>query len=179
MAREIERRFLVHDLRVLDGRKGEHIVQGYLAKEAGSMSTRVRIRAGRAYLTLKSTKQGFSRDEFEYAIPLADAQAMIDHHCAGRIVRKTRYLIDHASHVFEVDVFEGRHTGLIVAEVELPHEHTTVSIPVWVGEEITLDTRYSNFTLAMIESCVTGSALPNLPAVPANALPVSFSRTPH
>lgn len=179
MAREIERRFLVRDLRVLDGRNGERIVQGYIAKEAGSMSARVRIRAGRAYLTLKSSKQGFSRDEFEYAIPLADAQAMIDHHCAGRIVRKTRYLIDHASHVFEVDVFEGRHTGLIVAEVELPHEHTTLNLPVWIGEEITLDTRYSNFTLAMIESGVTGSALPNFPAVPTTVLPVSLSTTSH
>ena len=143
------------------------------------MSTRVRIRAGRAYLTLKSSKQGFSRDEFEYAIPLADAREMIDRHCAGRIARKTRYLIDHAHHVFEVDVFEGRHTGLIVAEVELPHEHTTVSLPAWIGEEITLDPRYSNFTLAMIESGVTGFASPNLPAVPATALPVSFSTVSH
>lgn len=179
MAREIERRFLVRDVRVLDGRTGERIVQGYVAKETGSMSTRVRIRAGRAYLTLKSSKEGFSRDEFEYAIPLADAQAMIDHHCAGRIVRKTRYLIDHAHHVFEVDVFEGPHTGLIVAEVELPHEDTPLSLPVWVGEEVTLDSRYSNFTLATIESGVTGSALSNLLAAPENALPLSLNITPH
>ena len=125
MAREIERRFLVRDVRILDGRRGEHIIQGYLAKEVGSMSTRVRIRGERAYLTLKSPKQGFSRDEFEYPIP-----------------------VDHAHHVFEVDVFQGHHAGLVVAEVELPHEETPLSLPHWVGDEITHDSRYGNFTLA-------------------------------
>ncbi len=163
MAREIERRFLVHDVQILDGRKGERIVQGYIAKEAGSMSTRVRIRGDRAYLTLKSPKQGYSRDEFEYAIPLPDAQAMIARHCAGRIVRKTRYLVDHAHHVFEVDVFEGRHAGLVVAEVELPHELTALSLPAWVGDEVTHDSRYSNFTLAMQESARRSPAVAAMP----------------
>lgn len=152
MAREIERKFLVRDPRILDGRQGDRIIQGYLAKESGSMSTRVRIRGGRAYLTLKSPRAGYSRDEFEYLIPLADAEAMIANHCAGRIVRKTRYLIEHTPHVFEVDVFEGRHAGLIVAEVELPHEHAAVCLPDWLGDEVTDDNRYSNFVLAMIES---------------------------
>lgn len=152
MAREIERKFLVRDLRILDGRQGDRIIQGYLAKESGSMSTRVRIRGDRAYLTLKSPKAGFSRDEFEYVIPLTDAEAMIANHCSGRIVRKTRFLVDHAPHVFEVDVFEGRHAGLIVAEVELPHEQAAMRLPDWLGDEITGDNRYSNFVLAMIES---------------------------
>ena len=148
MAREIERRFLVRDVRILDGRRGEHIIQGYLAKEVGSMSTRVRIRGECAYLTLKSPKLGFSRDEFEYPIPVEDAHQMIARHCAGRVVRKTRYLVDHAHHVFEVDVFQGQHAGLVVAEVELPHEETPLSLPQWVGDEITHDSRYGNFTLA-------------------------------
>lgn len=152
MAGEIERKFLVRDPRILEGRMGERIIQGYLAKESGSMSVRVRLRGDRAYLTLKSSKIGYSRDEFEYVIPFADAEAMIANHCAGRIVRKTRYLIHHAPHVFEVDVFGGRHAGLIVAEVELPHEQTAVRLPDWVGDEVTGDDRYSNFLLAMIES---------------------------
>lgn len=152
MAREIERKFLVRDPRILDGRQGERIIQGYLAKESGSMSTRVRIRGDRAYLTLKSPKAGCSREEFEYVIPVVDAEAMIANHCAGRIVRKTRYLIDHGPHVFEIDVFEGRHAGVIVAEVELPHEHTALDLPDWVGDEVTDDNRYSNFVLATIES---------------------------
>lgn len=159
MAREIERKFLVRDTRILDGRQGDRIIQGYLAKESGSMSTRVRIRGERAFLTLKSPKRGYSRDEFEYAIPLPDAATLIANHCAGRVVRKTRYLINHAPHVFEVDVFEGAHTGLIVAEVELPHEHSTVRLPDWLGEEVTHDERYSNFALAVAESAQALSAL--------------------
>lgn len=166
MAREIERRFLVRDARILDGRKGERIVQGYLAKEAGSMSTRVRIRGDHAYLTLKSPKQGYTRDEFEYAIPVADAQTLLTQHCARRIVHKTRYLVDHAHHVFEVDVFEGHHLGLVVAEVELPHEYTPLNLPGWVGEEITHDGRYGNFTLA-VESALRDGASPGA----ASALP--------
>ena len=143
------------------------------------MSTRVRIRGERAFLTLKSPKVGFSRDEFEYAIPLADATLMIEHHCAGRVVRKTRYLVDHAPHVFEVDVFEGRHTGLIVAEVELPHEHTALNLPDWIGPEITQDGRYSNFVLAMIESGLTGSGLQSLPAVPLSHLSTARNPSTH
>lgn len=179
MAREIERRFLVRDARILDGRKGERIVQGYIAKESGAMSTRVRIRGERAYLTLKSPKEGFSRDEFEYPIPVADARAMLAHHCAGRIVRKTRYVVDHAHHLFEVDVFEGKHAGLIVAEVELPHEETPLCLPEWVGDEITSDSRYSNFTLALAESVVTGCTVSEVPMVSEVPLGDAHRRSPH
>ncbi|MER2555136.1 MAG: CYTH domain-containing protein [Thauera sp.] len=166
MAREIERRFLVRDVRILDGRKGEHIIQGYLAKEPGSMSTRVRIRGERAFLTLKSPKQGFSRDEFEYTIPVADAHQMIVQHCAGRVVRKTRYLVDHARHVFEVDVFQDRHAGLVVAEVELAHEQAPLCLPPWIGEEITHDSRYGNFTLAEQSALLGATTIPT-PSPPA------------
>ncbi|MFB1029563.1 MAG: CYTH domain-containing protein [Thauera sp.] len=178
MAREIERRFLVRDVRILDGRRGEHIIQGYLAKEIGSMSTRVRIRGERAYLTLKSPKQGFSRDEFEYPIPVGDARQMIAQHCVGRVVRKTRYLVDHAHHVFEVDVFQGQHAGLVVAEVELPHEQTPLCLPHWVGDEITHDSRYGNFTLAeqaaLLHAAATAAiAAPAAAAKPILGLPVA------
>lgn len=175
MAREIERKFLVRDPRILDGRQGERIIQGYLAKESGSMSTRVRIRGDRAYLTLKSPKARYSREEFEYVIPVADAEAMIANHCSGRIVRKTRYLIDHGPHVFEVDVFEGRHAGVIVAEVELAHEHTALDLPDWVGDEITDDNRYSNFVLATIESglAVAEHQVPQADQIlPAASIPI-------
>ena len=179
MAREIERRFLVRDVRILDGRKGERIVQGYLAKESGSMSTRVRIRGESAWLTLKSPKQGFSRDEFEYAIPVADAQAMLENHCARRVVRKTRYLVDHAHHVFEVDVFEGHHAGLVVAEVELPHEHTPLSLPGWVGEEVTHDARYGNFTLAVEAALRDGARPATAPKTHPGTLPMNILSLPH
>ena len=179
MAREIERRFLVRDVTILDGRKGDAIVQGYIAKESGSMSVRVRIRAERAYLTLKSPKQGFSRDEFEYAVPLGDARAMLEHHCAGRIVCKTRYLVDHAPHVFEIDVFEGRHSGLIIAEVELAHEETTVILPDWLGAEITHDDRYSNFSLAQLEGGTASLQAPELDATMPSAVATAGINATH
>ena len=131
MAREIERRFLVRDVRILDGRRGEHIIQGYLAKEVGSMSTRVRIRGERAYLTLKSPKLGFSRDEFEYPIPVEDAHQMIARHCAGRVVRKTRYLVDHAHHVFEVDVFQGLFDVFLDGVQHVISGHKRLSLWFW------------------------------------------------
>jgi len=154
MAREIERKFLVRDTRVLDGRKGERILQGYVAKESGAMSTRVRIRADCGYLTLKGPHHGLARDEFEYPIPVADALHILSQHCGNRIVQKTRYLIESGEHVFEVDVFEGRHAGLVVAELELPHEHAAPSLPPWIGDEVTHDSRYGNFFLAQFEGPV-------------------------
>lgn len=154
MAREIERKFLVRDPRILDGRNGERIVQGYVAKESGAMSTRVRIRADRGYLTLKGPRQGLSRDEFEYLIPIEDAWRILSEHCGNRIIQKTRYEVEHADHLFEVDVFEGRHAGLVIAELELSHESAALTLPAWIGDEVTDDRRYGNFSLAQFEGPV-------------------------
>lgn len=151
MSREIERRFLVPDSRFLDGRTGERIVQGYVAKEPGAMTTRVRICADQAYLTLKGPRQGLGRDEFEYPIPLDDAWHILLDHCGNRIIEKTRYNIAYADHLFEVDVFAGRNAGLVIAEVELAHEAQSLLLPPWVGEEVTLDRRFANYYLALFE----------------------------
>ena len=129
MAIEIERKFLVRDIRFLQDAQGENIVQGYVAKEQGAMSTRVRIRADRAFLTIKGPRAGITRDEFEYPIPIADAVRMLSAYCNDRIVRKTRYLVHFHTQTFEVDVFEGKHAGLVVAEIELPHEGAPIVLP--------------------------------------------------
>lgn len=151
MAREIERKFLVRDTGFLKGLVGERILQGYVAKESGAMSTRVRLRGAQAWLTLKGPRLGIGRDEYEYLIPVEDARQILASHCAGRLIQKVRYLVDYASHCFEVDVFEGRHTGLVVAEVELGHEREVVSLPPWIGPEVTRDPRFGNFSLAQFE----------------------------
>ena len=151
MATEIERRFLVRDAAFLAGRSGERIVQGYVAKESGSMTTRVRIRAGRGYLTLKGARYGLSRQEFEYEIPAEDACRILDGFCGNRLIHKTRYLVPFAGYIFEVDVFEGRHAGLIIAEVELQRETETILLPPWVETEITHDSQYGNFALSHFE----------------------------
>lgn len=169
MATEIERKFLVCETRFLDGRKGERIVQGYVAKEPGAMSTRVRVRADRAFLTLKGPREGLSRDEFEYPIPVADAQHMLALYCGNRVIQKTRYVVDFASQAFEVDVFEGRHAGLVIAEIELQDERTPLVLPPWIGQEVTHDRRYGNYVLAQFEG-------PVRPLEPADfAAPPGFS----
>lgn len=164
MGREIERKFLVRDRRILDGRKGEHIVQGYVAKESGAMSTRVRVCADRGYLTLKGPRQGIARDEFEYPIPVEDAWYLLSEYCGNRIIEKTRYVVEHGGHAFEIDVFEGRLAGLIVAEVELSHETQLFALPPWIGEEVTADRCYGNFILAQFEGPVRPAALRAPPA---------------
>lgn len=148
MATEIERKFLVRETSFLSGRQGERIVQGYVAKEPGAMTTRIRVRAERAYITLKGPRVGLARDEFEYLIPVEDALQMLSCYCAGRTVSKTRFLIDFSAQTFEVDVFEGRHAGLVIAEIELDTEEAQVSLPPWIGREVSDDPCYGNFALA-------------------------------
>jgi len=150
MGVELERRFLVRERPLLDSLEGTPIVQAYLAKERGEMSTRVRIAGKEAWLTLKSPRKGFSRTEFEYPIPLADAQILIEQHCGKRVVRKTRYRVPFRHLVFEVDVFAGSLTGLVIAELELDNLLQLISspLPTWIGQEITHDRRYGNRSLA-------------------------------
>lgn len=153
MAIEIERKFLVRDAGVVAGLAGERIVQGYAVKENGHMTVRVRILEDRqaALLTLKSPLQGLRRDEFEYSIPIDDARAMLANHCDHRIVRKTRFQVVAHGQCFEVDVFDGVHRGLVIAELELGHEHQAIVRPDWLGDEVSLDRRYGNFSLALEE----------------------------
>ncbi|MGL1832724.1 CYTH domain-containing protein [Rhodocyclaceae bacterium SMB388] len=159
MAQEIERRFLVLDTHFLAGCRGERILQGYVAKEAGAMTTRVRIRGERAFLTLKGPSIGIARDEYEYPIPLPDAREILARYCSGRVVEKTRHVVPFGRHAFEVDMFHGRHAGLVIAEVELMHAAQPVQCPPWLGPEITADKRFGNFALA-------SSPLPVLGLVP-------------
>lgn len=123
------------------------------------MTTRVRIRGERAYLTLKGPSAGISRDEYEYPIPLTDARQILSRYCDNRLVQKTRHVVGFGRHAFEIDVFRGRHAGLVIAEVELIHAQQQIERPSWLGPEITADKRYGNFALA-------SSALPILSIVP-------------
>ena len=124
--------------------------QGYFAKADG-YNVRVRIVDGKsAKLTIKSKKlaSGISRHEFEYEIPLADAETMIAEFCGKRIVEKTRHYVDFAGHRWEVDEFFGANEGLVVAEIELESETEPFAKPDWIGENVTADSRYGNQRLA-------------------------------
>jgi adenylate cyclase len=148
MAQEIERRFFVRDPSILKGVQGRPIVQGYLVKEHGAMSTRVRVSGALAWVTLKSPRVGMVREEFEYPIPVADAMQIIAQHCAGRVLHKIRHEVPYSGLIFEVDVFQGRLAGLTIAELELPSALTPVRLPDWLGVEITGVRRYGNAALA-------------------------------
>ena len=126
MSIEIERKFLVKDTTVLKDTQGVCYRQGYLV--LGEHKTvRVRTNGQQAYLTIKGPTVGMSRAEFEYEIPIADANAMLGMLCHQPIIEKTRYKILHDGFVWEVDVFAGANTGLVMAEVELKSEQTHVT----------------------------------------------------
>ncbi|MBW6421772.1 CYTH domain-containing protein [Rhizobium sp. XQZ8] len=148
MAKEIERKFLVTGEDWRDAAStSSRFLQAYVAA-AEDRSVRVRIVDGRhAKLTIKLGKNLVARDEFEYEIPLADAEEMAK--CAtGIVLEKTRHRIEHQGYTWEVDVFGGTYLGLVVAEVELESETAQPDIPSWVGQEITGDRRYSNAVMA-------------------------------
>lgn len=148
MATEIERKFLViSDAWRAVAAPGVRFRQGYLSG-TGKASVRVRVEGDAANLNIKSATLGVRRSEFEYPIPLDDANEMLDHLCSGGIVEKTRYLVTVGDHVWEVDVFEGQNDGLVVAEIELDHEDEGFERPAWAGEEVSHDQRYYNVYLA-------------------------------
>ncbi len=153
MALEIERKFLV---------KGEEwkrlgttsvIRQGYLSREI-ARTVRVRIRDDKAFLTIKGANKGTVRAEFEYAIPKADAEAMLENLALYPLIEKTRTVIEAAGHVWEVDAFFGENEGLVVAEVELADENEALELPPWIGREVTHLPRYFNSALSDRPYCL-------------------------
>jgi len=137
--REIERKFLVKGGLTPPG-TGVLQRQGYLLAEA-RCSVRVRVEGDRATLCVKGAQTGLTRAEFEYPIPLADAEEMLATLCP-LVIEKTRHTLQHAGRAWEVDVFHGENEGLITAEVELPSEDSEVRMPPWIGEEVSADPRY-------------------------------------
>lgn len=147
MAQEIERKFLVADPSFLKPLTGSQIKQGYIAGKERS-AARIRIRDSGAFLTLKSETIGITRSEFEYEIPLADAEEMLETLCAPPHIEKTRYVVEWKGHTWEIDVFHGGNEGLIVAEIELATADQAFEKPPWLGREVSQDARYFNSNLA-------------------------------
>ena len=147
---EIERKFKVKDKSFIkEAIRDTRITQGYLSK-AAEMTVRVRKTAKKCTLTVKgkSTEDGLSRDEFEMDISQDNAATMLSMIPKQYILDKTRYIVDYNGSEFEVDVFHGRHEGLIIAEIELKSKDQKFSKPSWLGEEVTGDVRYYNSSLA-------------------------------
>ena len=145
MGKEIERKFLVcgDDYRTAGS---EPLRQGYLNLEK-QRTVRVRTAGEQGFLTIKGISHGASRDEFEYPIPLADANQMLDSMCERPLIEKRRYVFNYQGKSWEIDEFAGENIGLVIAEVELNDEREAFEKPPWVGAEVTHDTRYLNANL--------------------------------
>jgi adenylate cyclase len=150
MAQEIERKFLVaSDAWRGQVRSSARYRQGYLAHE-GRCSVRVRVAGDEAYLNIKSATLDIVRAEYEYVIPVTDAEEMLDRLCSGLLIEKTRHFVDYGGYVWEIDVFEGVNRGLVIAEIELEHPEAEFPRPPWAGAEVSDDPRYYNVYLARI-----------------------------
>lgn len=146
MAKEIERKFLVADDSWRINHAGKPYRQGYLST-AKERTVRVRTAGEKAFLTVKGPNSGAARSEYEYQIPLADANEMLDHLCERPLIEKTRYRIPYENLVWELDEFSGENRGLVVAEIELKDENQRFSCPPWLGREVTDDPRFYNVNL--------------------------------
>jgi CYTH domain-containing protein len=146
MALEIERKFLV-----VNDRWREHVSakmelkDGLISRDADK-KVRVRSYGARATLTVKSRAAGMRRDEFEYEIPLGDAEALLKL-CGEMVIEKTRHIVPWLGHTWEVDVYHGALEGVVIAEIELTSESAVFERPSWAGAEVTSDPRYKKINL--------------------------------
>lgn len=148
MGTEIERKFLIKN----DDWKAHvtetHVIkQGYLQSGLDATqrsSLRIRISNKLANINVKSAERSTVRQEFEYDIPLHDAEQMLKTLCIGPVIEKTRFYVPYGSHLWEVDVFSGMNAGLEIAEVELGDLDEHFERPDWLGSEVSLDERYYN-----------------------------------
>lgn len=154
MAVEIERKFLLAtDAWRHLAKRQQRMIQGYLndadAIAAGreNCSVRIRISGSAAFLNIKSRELGSSRQEFEYPIPLADAEKLMELACSG-IIDKVRHYVEYGSHLWEIDEFHGENCGLVVAEIELKDVNEAFLKPEWLGMEVTSLSRYYNLALS-------------------------------
>lgn len=147
MATEIERKFLVRDESWRDAAgSGERFRQGYMVGGRHA-SVRVRVAGERAWLNIKSATIDVSRLEYEYPVPLADAEEMLEHLCVKPLIEKRRYWVEYGGHTWEIDCFEGDNAGLVVAEVEMSHRDEAIALPPWVSTEVSHLPRYYNVCL--------------------------------
>jgi len=145
---EIERKFLL----VGDSWRSQvvgqprRLSQGYLFSDAHK-SVRIRLAGDDATLTVKGSRSGISRLEFQYQIPPADAANLLAL-CSGPLIDKTRHIVHHAGMKWEIDIFHGDNEGLRIAEVELERVDQPIELPEWVGEEVSHDPKFYNSELA-------------------------------
>ena len=147
MSQEIERKFLLaHDGWKSSIAGSARIRDGLIAIFNGRKA-RVRIINDHATIALKGQQDGFGRPEFEYEIPMSDAEEILRTMCDDRVLEKTRYYVPYAGLTWEIDVYDGLLKGVVIAEVEFDRQDRVLELPDWVGKEITDDRQYSKFNM--------------------------------
>ncbi|MDR3631570.1 MAG: CYTH domain-containing protein [Desulfocapsaceae bacterium] len=146
MGKEIERKFLLAGDEWRKNARGHVFRQGYIGSRPGR-TVRVRTCNNTGFLTLKGKSSGITRLEFEYPIPLSDANTLLAELCEQPLVEKIRYLVDYEGFRWEIDEFLGDNAGLCIAEIELSAEDQPFPRPPWLGEEVSGDIRYYNSNL--------------------------------
>jgi len=147
MAIEIERKFRVNSSEWKPSSTGKSIRQGYLSI-TDKFSMRVRIKGSKGFICIKRQETGFTRSEFEYDIPLEDAEVLLQM-SPYPLIEKTRYKEKYENHIWEIDIFHGNNNGLVIAEIELESEKDIFDTPKWILEEVTDDSKYLNQNLAI------------------------------
>ena len=146
MATEIERKFLLKNDDWKKLAAGVVYRQGYLGAD-GKRTVRVRVIGNKGFMTIKGKSVGISRMEYEYEIPVADADTLLAELCIQPLIEKKRYRIDYKGFIYEVDEFFADNEGLVVAEIELTSENQKFEKPSWLGREVSDDNRYFNASL--------------------------------
>lgn len=149
MNQEIERKFLVDKTLwdKLEKPKGKKIIQAYLLTDPGKI-IRARVKAAKGYITIKGKQEGITRLEFEYEIPVGEAEKIISQF-GENTIDKIRYEIQIEQHIWEVDVFSGENEGLVVAEIELKSEEECFTKPEWVLKDVSKEAKYFNSNLSI------------------------------
>lgn len=133
--------------------QGEHLRQGYLSTDP---ERTVRVRAGKqkAAITIKAPAgdgagngDALDRSEYEYPIPVDDANRLLDEVCKHPLIEKTRFRVPHNRQVWEIDRFEKQNQGLVLAELETENGAAPKRLPRWIGEEVSGDSRFQNANL--------------------------------
>ena len=148
--REIERKFLIKRLPdKLHRWRHYPIAQGYLAIEPAGRQVRLRKQGNTASLTFKIDRGG-AREEREIKLSAKQFAALWPA-TAGRRLRKMRYEIPWKDLLIEIDIYRGRHDGLVVAEVEFDNQRNCAAFepPDWIGRDVTGKPKYSNVALAL------------------------------
>lgn len=145
---EIERKFLVANdewrhLAVRSVRLRDGLIAAYRDRKV-----RVRIAGGdTATVAVKGQRIGIVRAEFEYEIPIADAERMFSVLCQDDTLEKERFFVEDAGGTWHVDVYDGILQGVVIAEIELKHASQELILPSWIGKEVTGDLFYKKINM--------------------------------